>query len=106
MDNSLNPGFNLSDLQQLTHQQRHLVNWIRHQGECSLLDLAVHLCQDEETAEKMLLPLMQKGLIQKIGEGDSALFRVKYAPKRGQPLLKKLLPQNPNDTSLDKTSLE
>lgn len=87
----MDSGFTYRDLQQLSDAQRHLVNWLRHQGECSLLDIAVHLCQDEDTAAKMLSPLIERGLIQKRGEGEEASYKIKYAPKRGQPVLKQFL---------------
>ncbi len=87
----MDSGFTYRDLQQLSDAQRHLVNWLRHQKECSLLDIAVHLCQDEDTAAKMLSPLIEQGLIQKTGEGDEASYKIKYAAKRGKPLFKQFL---------------
>lgn len=83
-------GLSLANLQSLTPQQRSLVNWIRRQDQCSLLDIAVHICQDEETAYQILLPLIKRGLIQPVSAGDDPIFRVKTAPKRGQSVFTKL----------------
>ncbi|MGK7932248.1 MAG: hypothetical protein AB4041_12550 [Microcystaceae cyanobacterium] len=90
---SNNKGISWVALQKLSTEERHLINWIRRQKECSLLEVAVHLCLDEETAMEKLIPLIEKGYIQQlppIPDDDEPYFKLQYPPKRGQPIFKKL----------------
>jgi hypothetical protein len=76
-------GLTLMDLHTLPPQQKQIINWIRQQGNCSLLDMAIHFCQDEETIFIRLTPLVKKGfVIQSLGDNDIVYYRVQFAPKR------------------------
>jgi hypothetical protein len=83
-------GLSLLALKNLNDKERHLVNWMRHQRSCNLLDIAVHFCQDEDTAFCMISPLLNKGLIVEIPGCDEPHYRVKIAPKRGHQVPEKL----------------
>lgn len=78
-------------MQKLPKPQHHLVNWIRRQNKVSLLDIAIHLCQDEETAFQTLEPLLEKGFVEETIEREERYYRVTYPPKKGQSLFKKLV---------------
>jgi DNA-binding MarR family transcriptional regulator len=83
-------GLSLLSLKNLNDKERHLVNWMRHQRICNLLDIAVHICQDEDTAFRMISPLLKKGLVVEIPGDDEPYYRVKIAPKRGHQIPEKL----------------
>ena len=57
-------GLSFRELQKLPKEEQHLINWIRRNNKPSLLDIAIHLCQDEETALNSLQPLLEKGFIE------------------------------------------
>lgn len=81
------------DLHKLSPKDRHLVNWIRRQKECSLLDIAVHLCLDEDTAFKQISSLIEQGFIESLPINpidNESYFKVNYPPKREQVSFKKL----------------
>lgn len=85
-------GLNLTDLQALPPHQKQILNWIRQQDNCSLLDLAVHFCQDEETIFKWLNPLVKKGFVsQTLGDNDNIYYQVQFPPKRPRQIPAKLL---------------
>ncbi len=90
-NSSRSSGLSLRELQKLPKEQHHLVNWIRRQNRVSLLDIAVHLCQDEETAFQSLQPLLKKGFLEETITGEERYYRVTYPPKKGQSLFKKLV---------------
>lgn len=83
-------GISLIDIQNLSPQEKHLINWIRQKGDCSLLDIAVHLCEDEETTMASLEPLVEKGFLLEVFGEDEPYYRVHFAPKRGRHLPSKL----------------
>ncbi len=90
---SIKKGISWLTLQKLSTEERHLINWIRRQKECSLLAVAVHLCLDEETAMDKLYPLIEQGFIQQLPpnpDDDEPYFKIQNPPKRGQPIFKKL----------------
>ncbi|MEA5536028.1 hypothetical protein [Crocosphaera sp. XPORK-15E] len=89
-ESSRSSGLTFRDFQKLPDPQQHLINWIRRQNQASLLDVAIHICQDEETALKCLEPLVKKGFLEETIEEDERYYRVTYPPKRGQSLFKKL----------------
>ena len=84
-------GLTFRDLQKLPEPQHHLINWIRRHNKTTLLDIAIHLCQDEETALEFLQPLLKKGFLEETIEEEERYYRVTYPPKRGQSLFKKLV---------------
>ena len=83
-------GLSFRVLQKLPKEEQHLINWIRRNNKPSLLDIAIHLCQDEETALNSLQPLLEKGFIEETIVGEDRYYRVTYPPKKGQSLFKKL----------------
>lgn len=89
-ESSRSSGLSFRDLQKLPDSQQHLINWIRRQNQASLLDIAIHLCQDEDTALNALQPLIKKGFLEEIIEEDEHYYRVTHPPKRGKSLFKKL----------------
>ncbi len=89
-DSSGSSGLSFRELQKLPKEQQHLINWIRRHNKPTLLDLAIHLCQDEETALQTLQPLLEKGFVEETIEGEERRYRVTYPPKKGQSLFKKL----------------
>ncbi|MDJ0661562.1 MAG: hypothetical protein QNJ42_19055 [Crocosphaera sp.] len=90
-ESSRSSGLSFRELQKLPKDQHHLVNWIRRQNKASLLDIAIHLCQDEETVLKSLQPLLEKGFLEETVEEEERYYRVTYPPKKGQSLFKKLV---------------
>ncbi len=95
-------GLTLMDLQTLPPQQKQIINWIRQQGNCSLLDIAVHFCQDEETIFARLYPLVQKGfLLQEFGDNNDIYFQVKFAPKRPRRVPAELLRGEPRESETE-----
>jgi DNA-binding MarR family transcriptional regulator len=85
-------GLTLADLQALPQQQKQILNWIRQQDNCSLLDLAVHFCQDEETIFNWLNPLVKRGFVsQNLGDNDNIYYQVQFPPKRPRQIPTKLL---------------
>ncbi len=85
-------GLTLMDLQTLPAQDKQIINWLRQQGNCNLLDMAAHFCQDEETILARLDPLLKKGfIIQESGDNDVIYYQVKFAPKRPQKIPLKLI---------------
>jgi DNA-binding MarR family transcriptional regulator len=85
-------GLTLTDLQTLPTHQKQILNWIRQQYNCSLLDLAVHFCQDEETIFNWLNPLVKKGFVsQTLGDNDKIYYQVQFPPKRPRQIPTKLL---------------
>ena len=89
-ESSRSSGLTFRDLQKLPEPQHHLINWIRRQNKPSLLDIAIHLCQDEDTALQFLQPLLKKGFLEETIEEEERYYHVTYPPKRGQSLFKKL----------------
>ncbi|MDJ0578495.1 hypothetical protein [Crocosphaera sp.] len=83
-------GLSLRELQKLPKEEQHLINWIRRQKQPSLLDIAIHLCQDEETALNALQPLLEKGFVEETIVEEERHYRVTYPPKKGKSLFKKL----------------
>lgn len=79
-------GLTLTKLKNLLPYQRQLINWIRQKEECSLLEIALHLCQDEETALKTLEPLVKKGILLQILSEEESYYRIYLAPKRGKKI--------------------
>jgi hypothetical protein len=76
-------GMTWIDLQTLPPYQKKIINWIRQRENCSLLDIAVHFCQDEETIFIRLNPLVKKGFVMQIlGDNDNIYYRVIFAPRR------------------------
>ncbi|MDJ0728421.1 MAG: hypothetical protein QNJ33_00345 [Crocosphaera sp.] len=106
-ESSRSSGLSFRELQKLPKPQHHLVNWIRRQNQASLLDIAIHLCQDEETALKTLQPLLEKGFLEETIKGEERYYRVSYPPKRGQSLFKKLADKKKakQESSEDSTDL-
>ena len=90
-ESSPSSGLSFRELQKLPKPQHHLVNWIRRQNKASLLDIAIHLCQDEETAFKTLEPLLEKGFVEETIEEEKRYYRITYPPKKGRSLFKKLV---------------
>lgn len=90
-ESSKSSGLSFRDLQKLPETQRQLINWIRRQNQANLLDIAIHLCQDEDTALQMLTPLIEKGFLKETIENDERYYRVTYPPKRGQSLFGDLI---------------
>lgn len=89
-DQPYSDGLTLTKLKSLSSRERQLINWIRQKQECSLLEIALHLCQDEETALKTIDPLVKKGiLLQILGEEDS-YYRIYFASKRSRKIPSKL----------------
>ena len=70
--------------------EQHLINGIRRQNKPSLLDIAIHLCQDEETALKALEPLLERGFVEENIVEKERYYSVTYPPNKGQSLLNKL----------------
>ena len=89
-ESSRSSGLSFHELKKLPEPQHHLINWIRRQNKPSLLDIAVHLCQDEETALKCVKPLLEKGFLEEILEEGERYYRFIYPPKKGKTLFKKL----------------
>ena len=89
-ESSSSSGLSFTELKKLPEPQHHLINWIRRQNKPSLLDIAVHLCQDEETALKCVQPLLEKGFLEEIIEEGERYYRFVYPPKKGKSLFKKL----------------
>ncbi|ACK69622.1 hypothetical protein PCC7424_1171 [Gloeothece citriformis PCC 7424] len=87
---SYSSGLTLSKFKKLSSYQQHLINWIRQKEECSLLEVALHLCQDEETAFKTLEPLVKQGILIQIIHEDESFYRVYFAPKRSRKIPSKL----------------
>lgn len=92
-------GLNLVDLNQLPDSQRHLLNWMRRKGDCSLQEVATQMGEDEEAARTLLDTLLEKGFVREIS-GDSPCYRVNIAAKRGRQLPLKL------QQALDKKKLD
>ena len=89
-ESSGSSGLSFHELKKLPSPQHHLINWIRRQNKPSLLDIAVHLCQDEETALKCVQPLLEKGFLEESIEQGERYYRFVYPPKKGKSLFKKL----------------
>jgi hypothetical protein len=71
------------DLRALPQEEKRMINWIRRQGSCSLLDMVIHFCQDEETIFKRLFPLIARGFVVAIEDDrDEIYYQVKFASKR------------------------
>ncbi len=85
-DSSYTDGINLIELKKLPPHERHLINWIRQRDECSLLDIALHLCVDEETAMQTLAPLVRNGFLVEFFNEDGSYYRVRFAPKRSSKI--------------------
>ncbi|MGK7946775.1 MAG: hypothetical protein AB4058_20125 [Microcystaceae cyanobacterium] len=93
LSSSMKKGMSWTDLQKLSTEERNLINWLRRQRECSLLEIAVHFCLDEETAMDQLSPLIKQGFITQLPprpNDDEPYFKIQNSPKRGQPIFKKL----------------
>ncbi|WP_013324566.1 hypothetical protein [Gloeothece verrucosa] len=88
-------GLTLTKFKNLSSYQRQLINWIRQKEECSLLEIALHLCQDEETAFKTLVPLVKQGILIQIMIEEDSYYRVYLAPKRGRKIPAKLKKNDP-----------
>lgn len=89
--NDKSSGLSLRELQKLPKEEQHLINWIRRQNKPSLLDIAIHLCQDEETALNALQPLLEKRFVEETIVEEERYYRVTYPPKKGKSLFKKLV---------------
>ncbi|MEL4894519.1 hypothetical protein [Crocosphaera sp. Alani8] len=87
---SSSSGLSFRELQKLPKEQQHLINWIRREKKPSLLDIAIHLCQDEQTALNSLQALLKKGFLEETLEEEERYYRVTHAQKKGQSLFKKL----------------
>ncbi|MDJ0509057.1 MAG: hypothetical protein QNJ64_07370 [Crocosphaera sp.] len=89
-ESSNSSGLSLAELKKLPEPQHHLINWIRRQNKPSLLDIAAHLCQDEEAALESVQPLLEKGFLEEIIQEEDRYYRFVYPPKKGKSLFKKL----------------
>lgn len=81
-ERSLIFGLTLIDFYHLTDPHKTIINWIRQRGDCSLLELVVHFCQDEETILNILTPLVEKKFLDQTQEADIIYYRVRLAPRR------------------------
>lgn len=89
-DRSPANGLTLIDLYHLSDPQKEIINWVRQQGDCNLLQLAVHFCQDEETLLNTLNPLVEKGFLHQTEEPDGTYYRVRLASRRGRQVPDKI----------------
>jgi len=83
-------GLSLKDFLQLSSENQEKINWIRQQGKCSLLDLAIHFCQDEETIFRSLVPLVRQGFLLQRQQEDDLYYQVQFPPKRAKKIPLKL----------------
>jgi predicted HTH transcriptional regulator len=89
-DRSPAMGLTPIDFYHLSEPHKQIINWIRQQGDCSLVELAVHFCQDEETIFNNLSLLVEKGFLEQTQEADGFSYHVRLAARRGRQVPDKL----------------
>jgi predicted HTH transcriptional regulator len=91
-------GLSLKSFLTLPPEHQEIINWIRQQGKCSLEELSVHFCHDEETIFRKLVPLVRQGyLLPRQGE-NTLYYQVQFPPKRPKKIplkMSKFIKENP-----------
>ena len=91
-------GLTLAALSQLPASERHLLNWMRRKGTCTLLEAVAEMGDDEATIEALLSSLVARGFVRTVVTANHPGYQVHLAARRGRELPAKL------QQALDKTN--
>ena len=83
-------GLTLAALSLLPATERHLLNWMRRKGTCTLLEAAIEMGEDEETIDALLASFVARGFVRTVATADSLHYQVHLAARRGRELPSKL----------------
>ncbi|MGK7876209.1 MAG: hypothetical protein AB4426_23805 [Xenococcaceae cyanobacterium] len=76
-------GHSVANILTLPESERKLVNWIRRQGKCTLLEVAAQIGEDETAARTLLDTLEEKGFLQKRLVAGDFSYQICLVTKQG-----------------------
>jgi hypothetical protein len=79
-------GLSMTDLLLLPDAERQLVNWILRQGEVDLAQVAVHFNQAADAVQRLLQPLVERGVVSQLTVQGTTRYRARLLPRQSRQL--------------------
>lgn len=76
----------MADMLSLPDAERQLMNWILRQGEVDLTQVAAHLNQEADAAQRLLQPLVERGFVSQRTAQGSSRYQARLVPRQGLQL--------------------
>ena len=79
-------GLTMTEILTMPDPLRQLVNWMLRQQSVDFAEIVAFVGEDETTSRAMLESLMERGVVHRISNDDTARYHVRMASRRGRQI--------------------